>query len=187
MPMRHFVARLLPLVLSLAAACGTATQGGLPPADRVIDRNEDGFLVRQGTGDERAQLNLQASFDRAWVALGQAYALLGVPATTADKPSGQFGNGGFVMPREFNGKRAGAYFRCGNDLAGPLVERGRLVVLMMTQLVPATPTETRGVTNVSAKLTRFEGTSGAPIVCSSTGALEEELRTKTEQLLAKAG
>jgi hypothetical protein len=183
--MRPLVARALPVILALAAACGQATQGGLPPADRVIDRNEDGFLIRQGTGDERARLTLQAPFDRAWIALGQAYTLLGVPATTADKPSGQFGNSGFVMPRVFNGKRAGVYFRCGNDLAGPLVERGRLVVLMMTKLVPSTQAVTVGVTNVSANLSRFEGTSGAPITCASTGALEEELRTKTEEMLAR--
>ena len=155
----------------------------MPGPDRVLVVDNSGRVYRQSTSDERLHDELDASRSRVWTALTRAYTLLGLQPTASERESGVYGNEGFDFPREFNGHSAEVYFSCGQDVMGPLVQRGRLVALVMSSLTSSTPTETRLTTHVAARLSRHEGTSSEAITCASTGRLEKELHESVRNLL----
>jgi hypothetical protein len=149
----------------------------------VLAVNADGSVVRQSTAYENATITFPAPLDRVWPALQLSYAELGIQPTISDRAAGRYGNEGFIAPRRMLDRPLGEFFSCGAGLGGPLIDRGRLYVYMVTTLsAPAAGTTNAG-THVTARLMRNEGTSGEPIRCGSSGQLEEALRLRVEQHL----
>jgi hypothetical protein len=112
------------------------------------------------------------------------YAELGIEPAVADRQSGRYGNGGFTAPRRLAGRSIGSYFNCGSGLAGPYIDAGRLTANVITQVQPSSDGGTTAVTYATGVLRRYEGAATDPIVCASTGLLEEELRKAIEKHLA---
>ncbi|MCY7379156.1 MAG: hypothetical protein LH467_07430 [Gemmatimonadaceae bacterium] len=67
--------------------------------------------------------------------------------------------------------------------AGPYVDDGRLTANVMTAIQSTPDGSTIGMTHVSGSLRRNEGASADPIVCASTGAIEEHIRKSIERRL----
>jgi len=84
------------------------------------------------------------------------------------------------------GRPIAQFFDCGSTLTGPMVDAGRVTAVVVTTLSPLPDGTTSASTRVTGTLRRNDGASGDPIVCSSTGAIEEHLRTATEKRLASA-
>jgi hypothetical protein len=173
------------LLLVLAGACAPPATPSTPAPDRVLAVDSDGRVIRRSTSDENARVTLKAPIDRVWPALVLAYADMGIDPSVADRGEGRYGNGSFLAPRRINGRPLGEFFNCGSGLTGPYIDNGRLTANVVTTIQPGTePGTTAGSTYASGTLRRNDGTSTDPIVCSSTGALEEALRRGIERRLA---
>jgi hypothetical protein len=183
--MRRHLMLALPSAFLIACAAPSALP--TPAPDRVLAVDSDGNIIRRSTGDEKARVEFKAPVDRVWPALVMSYAELGIEPTVADRGAGRYGNGGFVAPRRLGGKALAAYFNCGSGLAGPYIDAGRLTTSVVTYVQAGSDGSTTAVTYASGTLRRHEGASADPIVCASTGLLEEEIRKGVEKQLAGRG
>ena len=173
---------ILAAVLALAA-CASSTASPASSPDRILVVDSDGKVIRQSTADENARITFAAPLDRVWPAIRLAYDDLGLEPTVSDRSSGRYGNAGFIAPRRMMGRPLGEFFSCGSGLTGPLIEAGRLHANVVSTLIDDGKGGTIVLTHVSASLKRNDGTSTNPITCSSTGALEEYIRSATEKRL----
>ena len=180
------LAALAPALL-FAAACAPAATPATPAPDRILAVDTDGRVIRRSTADENARATIAAPIDKVWPALVLAYADMGIDPSVADRGAGRYGNGNFLAPKRIAGRNLGEFFNCGSGLTGPYIENGRLTANVVTT-VQAGPdgTTTLASTYASGTLRRNDGTSTDPIVCSSTGALEEALRRGIEKRVAAA-
>jgi len=179
-----FSLSLAPALL-LAGACGPSNIPTPDPTpDRVLVVNTDGKVMRQSTGDEHSRVKFFAPMDKVWHALVASYADLGIDPAISDPATGRYGNAAFVVPRRVMGRPIAQFFDCGSTLTGPMVDAGRVTAVVITTLSPLPDGTTSASTRVTGILRRNAGSSGDPIVCSSTGAIEEHLRTATEKRLA---
>jgi hypothetical protein len=168
----------------LAAACAPVSTPATPAPDRILAVDANGNVIRRSTADENARATIAAPIDKVWPALVLAYADLGIDPSIADRGAGRYGNGNFIAPRRINGRPLGEFYNCGSGLTGPYIENGRLTANVVTTLQPAPDgTTTLASTYASGTLRRNDGTSTDPIVCASTGALEETLRRAIERRL----
>jgi hypothetical protein len=170
--------------LLLAPACAPTGPVPTPSPDRVLLIDESGRAVRQSTFDENARVVFRAPLDRVWSALVAGYTDLGIEPSVVDRASGQYGNTRFIVPRRVMDRPIGDFFRCGSGLSGPLVDQGRVIANIVTTLAPMPDGTTSALTHVSGQLRRHDGASSEPIVCASTGALEDHIRQATEQRVA---
>jgi hypothetical protein len=155
-----------------------------PAPDRVLAVDSDGNVIRRSTADEKAHASFAAPVDRVWPALVMSYADLGIEPAVADRGTGRYGNGGFAAPRRLGGRSIATFFNCGSGLTGPYIDSGRLTANVITQVQPAADGTTTAVTYATGVLRRNEGAATDPIVCASTGVLEEEIRKGVEKHLA---
>lgn len=173
---------LTPALLAALACTPAATP--TPAPERVLAVDSDGRVIRRSTADENARTSFKASMDKVWPALILGYADLGIEPSVADREAGRYGNGNFVAPRRLAGRPLSDFFSCGSGLTGLYIDSGRLMANVVTTLQPAPDGTTTAVTYASGTLRRNDGTSTEPIVCASTGALEEQLRGGIEARLA---
>ena len=173
---------LSPALLFALACAPTATPAPAPERILVVDSN--GQPVRRSTADENARVSFKASMDKVWPALILSYADLAIEPSVADRAAGRYGNGGFIAPRRLGGRPLAEFLSCGSGLTGPYIDSGRLTANVVTTVQPAPDGTTTAVTYATGTLRRNDGTSTDPIVCASTGALEEQLRRGIEARLA---
>jgi hypothetical protein len=172
----------LPLLL-VAAACAPTATPATPAPDRVLAVDANGNVIRRSTADENARATIKAPIDKVWPALVLAYADMGIEPSVADRGAGRYGNGNFTAPRRINGRPLAEFYNCGSGLTGPYIENGRLTANVVTTLQPGPDGTTLSSTYATGTLRRNDGTSSDPIVCASTGALEEALRRAIERRL----
>jgi hypothetical protein len=163
--------------LVLTGGCAPATPSTTSDPSRVVIVEANGTAMRQSTADENATVTFAAPMDRVWAAVVVGYAELGIDPSIADRAGGHYGNRGFVAARRMAGRPLGDYFHCGSGLGGPRIDSGRLTADVLTSLTAAPDGGTVVTTHVSGRVRSNDGTSTDPIVCGSTGALEEHLRT----------
>ena len=140
--------------------------------------------MRQSTADEHSHVTFSAPIDQVWRALIASYTDLGINPTVSDPATGRYGNLGFVVPSRLQGKPVGHFFDCGSTMTGSLVDVGQVTATVVTTLSALPDGTTSAVTQVTGTLRRNEGVSSDPIVCASTGAIEDHLRKATELRLA---
>jgi len=170
-------------VLLLAVACAPPSTP-TPAPDRILAVDSDGRVIRRSTADENTRAVFAAPVDKVWPALILSYSDLGIEPSVADRATGRYGNGNFVAPRRIGGRPLGEFFNCGSGLTGPYVDAGRLTANVVTTVQAAPDGSTRASTYAAGVLRRNDGTSTDPIVCASTGALEERIRVAIESRLA---
>jgi hypothetical protein len=175
---------LIALPSAFLLACAPPSALPTPAPDRVLAVDSDGNVIRRSTGDEKARAEFKAPVDRVWPALVMSYAELGIEPTVADRGAGQYGNGGFLAPKRLAGRPLATYFDCGSGLTGPYIDAGRLIANVVTYMQPGAEGKTTAVTYATGTLRRNDGASADPIVCASTGMLEEEIRKGVEKHLA---
>jgi hypothetical protein len=184
MRLRAHLLALAPALL-FAGACAPVATPATPAPDRVLAVDANGTVIRRSTADENARATIAAPIDKVWPALVLAYADMGIDPSVADRGAGRYGNGNFTAPRRMNGRPLGEFFNCGSGLTGPYIENGRLTANVVTTVQPGPDAGTTlASTYASGTLRRNDGTSTDPIVCASTGALEESLRRAIERRLS---
>jgi hypothetical protein len=179
---RRPLVAVIPLLFA-AAACAPAATPATPAPDRILAVDANGNVIRRSTADENARVTIKAPIDKVWPALVLAYADMGIDPSVADRGAGRYGNGNFTAPRRINGRPLAEFYNCGSGLTGPYIENGRLTANVVTTLQSGPDGTTLANTYASGTLRRNDGTSSDPIVCASTGALEEALRRAIERRL----
>jgi len=174
---------VLLLALLGAAGCAAAPPSPAPGPDRVLVVDSDGSVVHQSTANENSNATFKAPASRVWPALVNAYTTLGILPTTNDRTTGQYGNAGFLAPRRIVGRPIAAFFSCGSGITGPRIDNGRVYANMMSIVRDNGAGESTVVTHVSASLRTNDGAANDPIICASTGALEELLKKNIQQEL----
>lgn len=173
-----------------AAACAPATTtGGNSPLSgntptRVmapVSTTSADIIVDPAVTMVRARLAAPPA--RAWTALQTAYADLGIPVVNPDSAGMTLGNPRFVVSRRLGGRPLSAFFDCGRSVGGSqLADNYRLTVNVSSTLVPVDGgTELRNAATASAQ--NLDGASRDPVVCHSTGGLEEQLAVQTRTRL----
>lgn len=180
--MRHrTLLAVLPLLVA-AAACAPTAAPPPPAPDRVLAVDANGDVIRRSTADEHSRVTVAAPIDKVWPALVLAYADLGIEPAIADRAAGRYGNANFPAPRRLNGRPLAQFYNCGSGLTGSNIDNGRLTANVVTSLQPGSDAGSTVVTTyVTGTLRRNDGTSTDPIVCASTGAIEESLRQGIER------
>jgi hypothetical protein len=173
-----FSLALLPAVL-LVSGCGANTPNPNPTPDRVLAVDETGKIMRQTTADEHSTVVFPASKAKVWKALVASYAELGVDPTIADPATGTYGNTAFLVPKRVMGRAIGQFFDCGSGMTGALVDAGRVTATVVTTLTALSDSTTSASTHVTGSLRRNDGVASNALVCSSTGSIEEHIRTAT--------
>jgi hypothetical protein len=174
---------LLVLALLGAAGCAAAPPSPSPGPDRVLVVDSDGSVVHQSTANENAHATFKAPVSRVWPALVNAYTTLAILPTTNDRTAGQYGNGGFLVPRRIVGRPIAEFFSCGSGMTGPRIDTGRVYANVMSVVMDNGSGGSTVITHVGATLRTNDGAANDPIVCASTGALEQLLQKNIQQEL----
>lgn len=172
---------VLYFVLLGVAGCASAPPSPAPAPDRVLVVDSDGTVVHQSTADENAHVTFAAPPSRVWPALVNAYTTLGILPTTSDRAAGQYGNAGFLVPRRIIGRPIAEFFSCGSGMTGARIDNGRVYANVMSVVTDNGSGGSTVVTHVSATLRTNDGAASDPILCASTGALEEALQKNIQQ------
>ena len=184
-PRRPLVALAVLAALLVAAGCAPVATPATPAPDRVLAVDANGTVIRRSTADENARITIAAPIDKVWPALVLAYAEMGIDPSVADRGAGRYGNGNFIAPRRIKGRPLAEFYNCGSGLTGPYIDNGRLTANVVTTIQPGPePGTTIASTYASGTLRRNDGTSTDPLICASTGALEEALRRAIERRVA---
>ena len=174
---------LAPALLVGVSCAGSNTPTPVATPDRILAVDASGKVLRQSTAGDHSTVVFDAPRFRVWSALVASYAELGIQPSIADAVSGQYGNASFLVPRRILGQPIGQFFDCGSSLTGAMVDAGRVTGLVVTTLSSRPDSTTSASTQVTGTLRRNDGSSSDPILCSSTGAIEEQLRIITTQRL----
>ncbi|MDB4911401.1 MAG: hypothetical protein JWO39_2224 [Gemmatimonadetes bacterium] len=138
---------------------------------------------RERTYDET---KLLVNVDKAWAAVPAVFGELGISPTLVDSKQHVFGNAGAKYRRTLGGQRMSRYFDCGATAGISNADDYDLLVRVITQIIPAEA-------GLSALRTQIEATayatatSGQPVRCSSTGALEERIAHMVSDQAIRAG
>jgi hypothetical protein len=136
----------------------------------------------QRTYDET---NLLVDVDKAWAAVPTVYGELGIQPSVIDSKQHVYGNAGANIRRSIGNQRMSRYFDCGATAGIANADSYDMLVRVLTQIVP-----TEG--GLSKLRTQAEATahanavSGAPVRCSSTGALEARIAQMVSEQAVRA-
>ena len=113
---------------------------------------------------------------------GEAYKALKIPTNLADSSAGQFGNSGFTQNGSLAGRRMSSWIRCGEGITGPNADSWRVSIAILSAVERVAKDRTRLRTVVVASARNMAGGSSAPILCSTSGQLEEAINLKVQGL-----
>lgn len=110
---------------------------------------------------------------------------LKIPIDVQDSLGGMVGAAKLIRSRNLAGSALSRFLECGSNMTGPRADTHR-VQMPLLLLMDATPT---GTTRLRIALVGSaqdnSGTSNTPVMCGSTGALENQLRRAIDQQLTQ--
>lgn len=163
------------LLLAGLAACasGAAPEGGAGPAIRIVP-TFPGAEILQRSDARPLETLVPAPVDTVWQALVSVYQQLGIPTPALDARAHLLGNDAFAVQGRLGDQRMANYFNCGTGLTGEVASTARLKVSILSQLI-AQPGGTLLRTRAQATASNPQGASGDPVLCRSTGRLENRI------------
>jgi hypothetical protein len=99
----------------------------------------------------------------------------------ADAGSFQAGNSRFIAPRQIARRPKSTYLRCGSGPGGQLADSHRVTMSLITELRAVATDSTDVFTQIVASASTAEGTSTEPVICATSGALEQTLAQLLER------
>jgi hypothetical protein len=108
-------------------------------------------------------------------AAAEAYRLLKVKTDLVDSLAGQIGAIGFTQTGSFAGKRMSAWIRCGEGITGANADSWRISMAVLSGVERVTRDTSRIRTVVVASARNMTGGASPPMMCVTTGGLEERI------------
>jgi hypothetical protein len=112
---------------------------------------------------------------KVFQAAADAYQSLKVKTDLVDSLAGQIGSIGFTQSGSFAGNRMSAWIRCGDGITGPNADQWRVSMAILSGLERVTKDTTRIRTVVVATARNMTGGASPPMMCVTTGGLEERI------------
>jgi hypothetical protein len=166
------------LVCTAVGACAPVnTPAPATERDREVITIMDGGTPIQITVDrDPSRHKVPASVTRSWNSLASVYESLGIPLEYADVRVHKAGNTRFIATRTLARQPMSKFLRCGGGMLGPMADTHRIQMSIWTQLQPVGADSTAVFTQIEAKGSPVDGTSGA-VNCVTTGMLEWSIVT----------
>jgi hypothetical protein len=174
------VGRSSAIVLSLLAACSSATTGKPAQSDRVIATTDVGTLRSHEVGSSGTTV-IGAPRDAVLSALKAVYTDLGIEVKVWDPPRGQVGNRNFSKMYRLAGRPMSDYMGCGLTPLGPAANSYRITISLVsyvTQVVDSSRIETQ----LTASADDIASSKGQ-ISCQTLGTLEAKVNDLVAQRL----
>jgi hypothetical protein len=146
------------------------------PSAHVSETATGGF-IRLSEDSKATSISLDAPPAKVWAALPAVYRKLGITPDRNDAATMTIGTQAYTQSR-LDGRRTLEWMRCGNQGAGPSsggMVRTRFTILSTVR--PAANDRSDLVTTITGTATPVEGTSTGPVSCTSTGDLEQRIRS----------
>jgi hypothetical protein len=140
--------------------------------------------VRLDPGEQVIDDFVPMSRDSAWDAVLAVYRALGVPVERSHRAEGVITSAPFRAPRQLLGRRLAAFIDCGAGLTGARVDQWDVTGQVLTG-VEAAGAGARLASRFTATARPRDGSSTAPITCTSTGAFEKEIIKLVQERKAK--
>jgi hypothetical protein len=168
------------LLCTAAGACAPVSNMPAPDTERdreVITLMDGGTPVQITVDRDPTRHKVPASVTRSWNSLASVYESLGIPLEYADARANRAGNTRFIAARTLARQPMSKFLRCGVGMVGPLADTHRIQMSIWTQLQPIGTDSTAVFTQIEAKGSPVDGTSGASVICVTTGMLEWSIVT----------
>ena len=168
---------------SPAVSTGTAA----PRAGAAVgDDFREGRVTNVRPDVVKVSFDIDAPPEKAWEALIQVVADLGVDVSGTDRASLTLNNPDFSSSRRLGDERLSRYLRCGSGMTGPNADRYRIRMNFRSQITPAPGGKSVVGTTIQAVGTNPEGTSNARVPCTSTHILESRIAEGLAELVGGA-
>ena len=173
-------ALLLLLLLLLAGCAAPDPDTARLPATRPPSVMVSGNTVEVHLPPDREIVteSVRATAEAAWAALHKAYEDLGIEVREVNEGALTLGNTRLVVSRRLAGVPLSRHLECGMGLLGYFADIYRIEMHILSSIVPGGSDGVRVSTYLEAVARNPEGTSGAPIPCSSTRRLEREIAVR---------
>jgi hypothetical protein len=112
----------------------------------------------------------------------EAYKSFKLKTNVADSVTGLFGNSGFLQSGSLAGRRMSSWIRCGEGITGPNADNWRVSMAILSSVEQAGTDSARVRTVVVASARNIAEGSAQPMMCSSSGQLEEAINLKVQSL-----
>jgi len=180
----------LPLAgLLLAAGCASSPPeaGDVAAAGRQVETVSVGSS--QGGALAQIEIETEASIidvvsptglSTSWAVLPEVFEILGIEATTVDRPSYSAGNERFVV-RNIERRALSNYLECGSSFGRARADQYEVTMQILVQLAGAPGGGTRVRTTLDA-YARPRDVAGNAYHCTSRGTLERRIAELVEQL-----
>jgi hypothetical protein len=187
--------RSLPIILLsaavwLAAGCASPQPQGaeeLAAAGRQVETvsvgsSQGGALaqIEIETAASVIDLEVPVGLTSAWAVLPEVFEILGIEATTVDRPSYSAGNERFVV-RSIDRQALSNYLECGSSFGRARADQYEVTMQILVQLAGAPGGATRIRTTLDA-YARPRDVAGNAYHCTSKGTLERRIAELVEQL-----
>ncbi len=162
------------LVCAALGACAPVSNMPSPTVDRdrdIITIDDGGKPVQLTVDRDPSRHKVPAALTRSWNSLASVYEALGIPIEYADGRTNKVGNTRFITSRTLARQPMSRFLRCGVGMVGPLADTHRIQMSIWTQLQPIGADSTAVFTQIEAKGSPVDGTSGT-VICVTTGMLE---------------
>lgn len=172
-PTRLLVLAALATVPTLSAQQGTPLKIAGPTIWVRIDTVGTWVLVPGST-------------NQVYHATSEAYKALKIKIDMVDSLTGQIGSAGFTQTGAFAGNRMSAWIRCGEGMTGPNADTWRVSMAILSGVERVTKDTARVRTVVVASARNMTGGSSSPMMCTSSGRLEEKINLQVQAQAAAA-
>jgi len=124
------------------------------------------------------------STNEVYHATSEAYKALKISIDMVDSLGGQIGSTGFNQTGSFAGNRMSAWVRCGEGMTGPNADTWRVSMAILSGVERVNKDTTRVRTVVVASARNMTGGASPPIMCATSGRLEEKINLQVQALAA---
>lgn len=112
----------------------------------------------------------------------EAYKAMKIKTNVSDSAIGHFGNSGFLHTGSLAGRAMSIWIRCGEGITGPNADTWRISMAILSAVERVSKDTSRLRTVVVASARNMAGGSSAPMMCTSSGQLEEAINSKVQSL-----
>ena len=119
---------------------------------------------------------------QVYAATNETFKSLKIKVDMLDSLSGQLGSLGSLQTGSFAGNRLSAWIRCGEGITGPNADSWRVSMAILSGVERITKDTTRLRTVVVASARNMTGGASPPMLCVSTGRLEEKINLQVQAL-----
>ena len=120
---------------------------------------------------------------QVFAATNETLKSLKIKVDMVDSLAGLIGSLGFLQTGSFAGNRLSAWIRCGEGITGPNADSWRVSMAILSGVERVTKDTTRLRTVVVASARNMTGGASPPMMCVTSGRLEEKINLQVQALM----